>query len=129
MIERRRNERYELPLAVAVEYTANGESALEETELFNISLGGAFFPLSAPVEIGTRVFLHFPEFDSSLGFGGKKGKPLKVKIQGRVVRLVDSLKETKPRRVAVEFDGPLRITANMDIPSFTAEDSANSIDC
>lgn len=129
MIERRRDERYELPMAVAVEYTANGECALEETELFNISLSGAYLPLRAPVEMGTRLFLHFPEFDSNLGLGGKTGKPLKVKIQGRVVRLVESINETKPRCVAVEFDGPLRIIANRDTPTFITEDSSNSIDC
>lgn len=128
MRERRRNERYDIPLAVAVECRVKGRRVREETDLFNISLGGALFPLKASVELGNKLFVHFPEFNSSLGFGGGNGQLLKVKVQGRVVRLEESLNMVNRKRVAVAFDGPLRIMANRDIPSDRKEGFSKSTD-
>lgn len=118
MIERRKSRRYELPLAVAVEQTSDEDVICERTHLLNIGLGGAYFRLLKRVELGSLVDMNFlnldPKFASSLGLSAKGKKNLRFKIQGRVVRLEESLNELKSCNVAVEFNSPLRIVPNPD---------------
>ncbi len=98
-IKRRREWRFDLPLATSIEGgLANGKEFEESTKIENISCTGAYFGLDAAVVVGTELIL-VVELPEKLGDGRKHT----LRISGMIVRLEKPEKKGKRQGVAVEF--------------------------
>jgi c-di-GMP-binding flagellar brake protein YcgR len=99
-INRRKEWRFELPLAAIVEgHLPQGRNFKETTILKNISSGGAYFCLDSGVIVGSKlnVILELPERLT-------EGKKVKLCLGGITVRLEASDKKSKKQGVAVRFN-------------------------
>lgn len=116
MHERREHTRYSIPLTAAVEVATDDESHIEQARVINISPGGAYLQVDRAFEIGTCVDLHILDFDAGLkkglGLEDTATEPLRVGIQGEVLRSDKSPSEANSLNVAVMFTGPLRISSS-----------------
>lgn len=114
MIERRQYERFSLPLAVVVEYRANGIRRKERAQVSDIAIGGARLPLATAVEIGSELDLSLLDEDNhlarALGLETTDGKPLGFRVNGRVVRRDRAASAKVADNYAIEFLSPLRIS-------------------
>lgn len=97
---RRKEYRLDLPLSAKVEgKTALGKRFVENTTIVNISSLGAYFSLNALLTIGSHLSFII-ELPSQL----TEGKKLKLKLQGKVIRLELSTVKNKKQGVALNFD-------------------------
>ncbi len=102
-INRRREWRFDFPLDTLIEGSlADGAKFKEETQLENISSGGAFFTLDSGVVVGSKLNLYI-ELPEKLG----EGKKLRLRIGGITVRLEKPDKKAKRQGVAVRFSDDL----------------------
>lgn len=98
-IKRRREWRFDLPLATSIEGSlANGKGFKESTKIENISCTGAYFGLDAAIVVDTELILVI-ELPEKLGDGRKHT----LRISGLIVRLEKPEKKGKRQGVAVEF--------------------------
>jgi c-di-GMP-binding flagellar brake protein YcgR len=102
-INRRREWRFDFPLGTLIEGSlADGNKFKEETQLENISSGGAYFSLDSGVVVGSKLNLYI-ELPEQLA----DGKRLRLRIGGITVRLEKPDKKTKRQGVAVRFSDDL----------------------
>jgi c-di-GMP-binding flagellar brake protein YcgR len=102
-INRRREWRFDFPLETLIEGSlADGAKFKEETNLENISSGGAYFTLDSGVVVGSKLNL-FIELPEKLA----DGKKMRLRIGGITVRLEKPDKKTKRQGVAVRFSDDL----------------------
>jgi c-di-GMP-binding flagellar brake protein YcgR len=98
-INRRREWRFDFPLETLIEGSlADGARFKEETQLENISSGGAYFTLDSGVVVGSKLNLYL-ELPEKLA----DGKRLRMRIGGITVRLEKPDKKSKRQGVAVRF--------------------------
>jgi len=102
-VNRRREWRFDFPLETLIEGSlADGAKFKEETQLENISSGGAYFSLDSGVVVGSKLNLYI-ELPEKLA----DGKKLRLRIGGITVRLEKPDKKAKRQGVAVRFSDDL----------------------
>ncbi len=106
-IARRKEWRFDIPLAADVEGTLPRGTKFKETaRIRNISSTGAYLYLQAVVIVGTKLTLAI-----SLPPEATDGKPLRLKINGAVVRMEKARKTSRKLGVAVRFTKEYRFVA------------------
>jgi len=106
-IDRRKEWRFDLPLAAMVEGKAwEGKTFKEETILKNISSGGAYFCLDSGVTVGSKLNLviDIPEELSP-------DKKVRLQLGGLTVRLEKPDKKGKKQGVAIRFNKKFKFIA------------------
>jgi c-di-GMP-binding flagellar brake protein YcgR len=104
-INRRREWRFDLPLKAVIEgKLPQGKKFHEETNLQNISSGGAYFCLDSGVVVGSKLNLML-ELPDKL----TDGKKMKLWICGITVRLEKPNAKTKRQGVAVRFSDDFKV--------------------
>ena len=104
-VNRRREWRLDLPLAVEVEgRLAKGGRFAERTKLENISSTGAYFRLAAGLVVGSRCKLAI-DLPKRL----VEGKPMRLRLAGAVVRLEKAGGAGRKQGVAVRFTRDFQI--------------------
>jgi c-di-GMP-binding flagellar brake protein YcgR len=98
-INRRREWRFDLPLAVTAEgRLLSGKTFREAATLTNISSGGAFLHLNSGVTVGTKIVLNI-DLPREL----TEGQKVRLVLAGTAVRLQKPEKKGKRQGVAVRF--------------------------
>jgi len=99
VVNRRREWRFELPLAATVEGKLPEGKAFKETAIIrNVSSGGAYFCLNSGVVVGTQLKLII-----ELPAEATEGRKVKLQLGGTAVRLERSDVKVKKQGVAVRF--------------------------
>jgi len=96
---RRREWRLDLPLPTVIEgKLPHGEKFQEQTQLENISSGGAYFTLESGVVVGSKlnIIIDLPDRLT-------EGRPVKLQLGGVTVRLEEIGRKGKKQGVAVRF--------------------------
>ena len=105
-VNRRREWRFDLPLRTVIEgKLPQGDKFHEETELRNISSGGAYFALDSGVVVGSKLNLMI-ELPDKL----TDGKKMKLWIGGITVRLEKPDPKAKRQGVAIRFSDDFKVT-------------------
>jgi c-di-GMP-binding flagellar brake protein YcgR len=98
-INRRREWRFELPLTATVEGKLPEGKAFKETAIIrNVSSGGAYFCLNSGVVVGAKLKLII-----ELPAEATEGRKVKLRLDGKAVRLERSDFKSKKQGVAVRF--------------------------
>jgi c-di-GMP-binding flagellar brake protein YcgR len=106
-INRRREWRFDLPLKTVIEgKLPKGHKFHEETQLQNISSGGAYFCLDSGVVVGSKLNLMI-ELPDKL----TDGKKMRLMIGGITVRLERPNARTRKQGVAVRFSDAFKVAA------------------
>jgi c-di-GMP-binding flagellar brake protein YcgR len=104
-INRRREWRFDLPLKTVIEgKLPEGDKFHEETELQNISSGGAYFCLDSGVVVGSKLNLMI-ELPDKL----TDGKKMRLWIGGITVRLERPNVKSRKQGVAVRFSDDFKV--------------------
>jgi c-di-GMP-binding flagellar brake protein YcgR len=104
-INRRREWRFDLPLKTVIEgKLPQGKKFHEETELQNISSGGAYFCLDSGVVVGSKLNLMIQLPDKLTD-----GKKMKLWIGGITVRLEKPDPKSRKQGVAVRFSDDFHV--------------------
>jgi len=106
-INRRREWRFDLPLKTVIEgKLPKGEKFHEETQLQNISSGGAYFCLDSGVVVGSKLNLMI-ELPDKL----TDGKKMRLMIGGITVRLEKPDARSRKQGVAVRFSDEFKVAS------------------
>ncbi len=101
---RRREWRFELPLATVIEgRLPHGVKFSEKTTLDNISATGAYFCLDSGIIVGAHLNLIIDLPKNLTG-----GKDIKLYLGGITVRLEEPDKKGKRQGVAIRFNGDFK---------------------
>jgi c-di-GMP-binding flagellar brake protein YcgR len=98
-INRRKEWRFDLPLAVTVEgHLPSGKPFREAAKLTNISSGGAYLLLNSAVTVGSKLILNV-DLPREL----TEGQKVRLVVTGMTVRLQRPEKKGKRQGVAIRF--------------------------
>ncbi|MEN6311456.1 MAG: PilZ domain-containing protein [Acidobacteriota bacterium] len=104
-VNRRREWRFDLPLKTVIEgKLPQGKKFQEETELRNISSGGAYFCLDSGVAVGSKLNLMIDLPDKLTD-----GKKMKLWIGGITVRLEKAGQKSRRQGVAIRFSDDFKV--------------------
>jgi c-di-GMP-binding flagellar brake protein YcgR len=109
-VNRRKEWRFELPLATKIEgKLPHGQKFKEETVLRNISSGGAYFCLDSGVIVGSKLNLII-----ELPREVTEGQKVKLQLGGITVRLEEPNLKSKRQGVAVRFEKEYKFVSGQE---------------